>query len=387
MPEALSAPSLAPSAASKAAAIRQQRLVWAASLNWRIQLQAALTASNRLPPHPHSAHDAEQRRTAEAAGTERQSALSSLDALQAGLLQLQYETRLSRRLAKRSGQWDNSETAQSEDQQPAVDEEVEFDEGSGEAEWGAEEGRWERLVHSARRLSAALRSSFALESEERCAVLDKWLRRTTAAAGSVDGGSASLLHRSAAEQLSDAVADRAALRRRTQLKRGQYDVVGQLSHDSRQQGKKRRAAPDGSSRLAMGGAQQSEHDENGAADENEEGGGPIAPPSASVRGHADLFDDLDFYQRLLHDAISGQQQQQQQHSPSLHTASLQSADEARRSLKAAVDRRASKGRKLQYTPIAKLSNFMAPVSAAHQQHSRDEALDQIVANLFGSAGS
>ena len=218
------------------------------------------------------------------------------------------------------------------------------------------------------------------------------MRRTATAAGSVDVSSSasSLLHRSAAEQIRDAVADRAALRRRTQLKRGQYDIVGQ----QRQQHNTRHRSTASTTRRGEAQTEtKSGTDEDGADDgDGKETGarsGRAEDGTGSVSHHSELFDDLDFYQRLLHDAISAQQQQQQQQqSLELPTSSLSSAAALRRSLKGSVDRRASKGRKLQYTPIAKLSNFMAPVPSAYQQHSRDErAVDQIVANLFGVAAT
>ena len=345
----LSTSSPAPTAASRAAAIRQQRHVWSTILHWRIQIQPMMTAANRLPP----AHTADGD-TETAADFERQAALASLDALQAQLTLLTHHT--------------HTQSAGSKQSEAREDD---------------------------RDMSTTAVSSFASESGLRYAVLDRWLRRTAPLAGSVavgveggGGSSASLLHRSAAEQIGDAVADRLALRRRTQQKRGQYDIVG-LNHtyadsadSKRRRGtgqERRRITLDG--KLLEGDGAGNDH-VSGEVSDSVEGATRV-----SVSHHVDLFDDVDFYQRLLHDAISGQQQQlQQQYARSLPASSIASAEAARRSVTLAVDRRASKGRKLHFTPIAKLSNFMAPTPATSQPHSRDDAaVDQIVANLFDVA--
>ena len=313
LPEAASTVSSASASSAQSSAIRQQRAVWSTLLNWRIQLQPLLTAANGMPA-AHSIAAARQQESAEereAVWREQHAALISLSELLADLRSLQQRS---------SG-----------------------DEGEGDGTVGG--------VHSPARLSAVLRSTFASAAPTRYAVLDKWMRRTELAAGSADSSGQSLLHRSAAEQVRDAVADKAALRRRTQLKRGQYDMMGGGSGAGEPQGEAQR--------------------------------GKRQEVANGVPSHPDLFDDLDFYQRLLQHAISAQQQLLHSHST---PATLSSLDSSRRSLASAVDRRASKGRKLQFAPIAKLNNFMAPEPTAYQQHSRDEAaVDQLVNNLFGAA--
>ena len=362
LPDAASTPSFASAGSAQSSAIRQQRAVWSTLLNWRIQLQPLLTAANSMPA-AHSIAAAQQREgreeeeegeggeEQEAVWREQHAALSSLDELQADLLRLQQRHGGMRARSGGAGE-------------EAEDEEEEEGGGSDEEKGDSMAG----VVHSPARLSAVLRSTFASEASSRYAVLDKWMRRTELAAGSADSSGQSLLHRSAAEQVRDAVADATALRRRTQLKRGQYEMMGGGS-----------GAGEPSGEGATRGQRQAE------AASGVRAGSAAERADATVASHPDLFDDLDFYQRLLQHAISAQQQQLQSHSAA---AGLSSLDSTRRSLSSAVDRRASKGRKLQFAPIAKLSNFMAPEPAALQQHSRDEAaVDQLVNNLFGAAAN
>lgn len=82
----------------------------------------------------------------------------------------------------------------------------------------------------------------------------------------------------------------------------------------------------------------------------------------------ETFDDTEFYQTLLREFLEGSDAG----GTSWHTGPKQ---------RKAVDRRASKGRKLRYHVHEKLVNFMAPVELAAPQYAA-----QLFSNLFGGGG-
>jgi len=199
-------------------------------------------------------------------------------------------------------------------------------------------------------LSVHLRSSFASLRPRVLVVLDAWMARSLRGtpltapsktlSSSTHPSSSSLVHRPLSAQLDDLVRDREALRRRTQIDRG------------------------GGGRGGGGRREDGEEGEDGPRS-------PISHPSRSF-----IFDDSDFYGHLLQELLSSSSHSAS-HSSSL-SASL-SLPIRRPSLRPPVDRRASKGRKLRFSTIPALRQFMAPTAVAVD----DSAIDQLFARIFG----
>ena len=371
-------------------------------MNWRIHLQPALTAANCLPPPSLQPKDTgSEQATVEgkaADGREgdaeaqlldaRGLALAHVDHALDALLQLDEQLAASNPQLQDRPRWRKREREDSE-------------KGKGGEDGGHRQGG-----ESASRLAVHLRSAFSAFRPYRNSLLDAWQEKTARAVGSrIAGGTSgaeaarqddgantavlassrpatssssdsSLIRRALSVQLEELLRDRAALRRRTQLQRGAYRLIGHTSHSIAS-----------ASTVAAGTA---------PSDDSE-----LAPLQA-LRGSAlrrllsvpvpHVFDDLDFYSATLQDVISasdaGEADGRRLAEQRLLAAS---ASQARRALRTAVDRRASKGRKLRYAVISRLQHFMAPASA-EQTEGRGEAasaaqsqlaIDQLYAHLFG----
>jgi protein AATF/BFR2 len=102
---------------------------------------------------------------------------------------------------------------------------------------------------------------------------------------------------------------------------------------------------------------------------------PASAPDADARD-PETYDDGDFYGQLLREFLE---------SAGTDAAAAAGADALRAGRGAkrrkAVDRRASKGRKLRYTVHEKLVNFMVPVASDPPPFAA-----QLFANLFGGGG-
>ena len=92
--------------------------------------------------------------------------------------------------------------------------------------------------------------------------------------------------------------------------------------------------------------------------------------------HRQLFDDSKVYQHLLKDFCATASANSKQPAGRLRTASKKKKD---------VDRRASKGRKIRYTEIAKLANFTFPKSRTATTSTLQE--DEWFRSLFGGVGA
>jgi protein AATF/BFR2 len=96
--------------------------------------------------------------------------------------------------------------------------------------------------------------------------------------------------------------------------------------------------------------------------------GEAVPPAEAPRDE-ELYDDAEFYAQLLKELLE-----------SAGDAAGAGAPAPRAKLRRIVERRASKGRKLRFSVIDKLVNFMAPVGL-----SLPPQADQLLKRLFGGA--
>ncbi|KAF9526136.1 apoptosis-antagonizing transcription factor [Crepidotus variabilis] len=98
-------------------------------------------------------------------------------------------------------------------------------------------------------------------------------------------------------------------------------------------------------------------------------------PTAAETGEPDseIFDDTDFYQKMLRDIIDSRKDGNRNEDWML----LQKQKKAKKT----VDTKASKGRKLRFEVHEKLQNFMVPVPVSGAWH--DEQIDELFSSLLG----
>ncbi|KAI0442747.1 apoptosis-antagonizing transcription factor [Xylaria telfairii] len=97
-----------------------------------------------------------------------------------------------------------------------------------------------------------------------------------------------------------------------------------------------------------------------------------------VNEDADIYDDADFYQLLLKELVD--QRSGDGSGTGLQAATIRYAAVKEAKAKRHVDTKASKGRKMRFTPMPKLQNFMAPEDRRSWEQS---AIDRFFGTLFG----
>ncbi|PPQ63391.1 hypothetical protein CVT24_005656 [Panaeolus cyanescens] len=102
-------------------------------------------------------------------------------------------------------------------------------------------------------------------------------------------------------------------------------------------------------------------------------GAPQQEESSDPVVDAEIFDDTDFYQKMLRDIIDSRSGKEGQED----WLTLQKQKKAKKK----VDTKASKGRKLRYEVHEKLQNFMVPVPVPGAWH--DEQIDELFSSLLG----
>ncbi|XP_011637380.1 protein AATF [Pogonomyrmex barbatus] len=166
----------------------------------------------------------------------------------------------------------------------------------------------------------------------RDSVIKKWNDKTRIAISSLKGSGQTTL-----KQIEFAMSDMNKLRKKTQLKRSEYNIIGKSSSSENNDGKK--------------------------IQEND----------------PEIYDDDDFYHQLLRDLI--------EYKSSDVTDPIQLSKQwiqlqnMRRKMKRKVDTRATKGRRVRYNIHNKLVNFMAPITVYNTW--TDNAKNELYNSLFG----
>lgn len=168
-------------------------------------------------------------------------------------------------------------------------------------------------------------------------VIKKWNDKTWIATGSLNKGSSQTI----LKQIEFGMNDMNKLRRRTQLKRSEYNIVGKSLPNEDDDGRRTQ-----------------EYD-------------------------VEIFDDDDFYHQLLRDLI--------EYKSSDVTDPIQLSKQwiqlqnMRKTMKRKVDTRATKGRRIRYNVHNKLVNFMAPITVYDTW--TDNAKNELYNSLFGKIKS
>lgn len=173
--------------------------------------------------------------------------------------------------------------------------------------------------------------------EYRDSVIKKWNDKTRIATGSLSKGSG----QTTLKQIEFAMSDINKLRKKTQLKRSEYNIVGKsLSNEDND------------------GRRIQEYD-------------------------PEIYDDDDFYHQLLRDLI--EYKSSDVTDPVQLSKQWIQLQNMRRKMKMKIDTRATKGRRVRYNVHNKLVNFMAPITVYDTW--TDSAKNELYNSLFGKIKS
>ncbi|CAI5933411.1 unnamed protein product [Closterium sp. NIES-64] len=356
----------------KGRAVAAQRALWDRALELRIALQRPLQSACRLPhARAHAAYaavapDVAAEFQAVAAGT--RTAIRQLLTLQDELFSrnaaIDGAFKAARAALAEGGGGDGEG---SERQEQGGERGFGFNQGS--IDDGSFEEVWEQISRAYERFRPFSQSS-----------IDRWHRKTLLTSGAMAAGRSSsrlrALNQSVSQQVASALRAPDRLIQRSRLPREAVSVIGAKAEALAAAGGagKKRKGPDGvgggdegvgtvggeeSGMRELNGVIQEEQGEQKEGEEKEpaeEGEENERKEEEEQEGEWDMdsYDDTEFYQQLLREFLDSS------HLEELGIASQQVVRRLRGSKGKAVDRRASKGRKVRYAPMPALVNFMAP---------------------------
>ncbi|PRW61539.1 AATF isoform X1 [Chlorella sorokiniana] len=335
----------------KALAVQAQKAVWQRGLEARILLQRALAGGNRLP-------QGEMQAAAAASSADMAAAFGGLAADASALLQ-----DLLQLVGALAGQ--NPAVAEAADAAGAGGQAAAVANGSGsrhkrargEDEEQQQDGAQPPAAGQGQRPGAEalwgqVEAAYAAVAPFRDSSIDRWHRKTTLTAGgaTLRGGQLKALNQSVSTQVAQLMQDPGKVLERTRLPRS-----AQQQHAARLLCPDPEAAP-----VAK----------RGRWSDDEEPAANSVDAKLEEERDPETYDDSEFYQTLLREFLEG--------SADAGGANWHTGPKHRK----AVDRRASKGRKLRYHVHSKLVNFMTPVELEAPQFAA-----QLFSNLFGGAGN
>jgi protein AATF/BFR2 len=190
--------------------------------------------------------------------------------------------------------------------------------------------------------------------------LSHWDRKTVLAGGKslLQKDSLKVFNRDVVAQIESVTSNMEDLVRRSQLKRNEYTIVGE-ENAADAAGKKKTKKKNADAKTKKKDLPKDEYE-------------------------PEIFDDNDFYADLIGQFLRSRNADGAAVGDEVRADAEQLRAARRRRANATVDRKASKGRRLRYTVMPKLQNFLAPTD----RHDLNFAADELFANLFGSgAGS
>jgi len=167
-------------------------------------------------------------------------------------------------------------------------------------------------------------------------VLQRWGRKAMLSKQFQSGTSFKAFNKGVLEQIEEVLQDRTRLVRRTQLRRGDYTIIGDTAS----------LAQDIAGESGKRDAHLEQYDE-------------------------EIFDDQDYYSKLLRELIESG-------TKGSMSVAMAGNDWLKKS-KRKVDTKASKGRKLRYDVHAKIVNFMPAIG-----FNLPQVADELFGNLFGT---
>ncbi|KAF9292373.1 hypothetical protein BGZ68_007388 [Mortierella alpina] len=183
--------------------------------------------------------------------------------------------------------------------------------------------------------------------------LEKWSNKVQIASGIPLNKKFKAMNQGIMTQISQTMADKERLLKRTQLKRSEYHILG--------------AAPE----------VKDEDDE----DDKTEKTPVISKLDAHLSNHdEEIFDDGDFYQQLLRELIESRMVDNDDPTAmGMRWAALRQTKQTKKQ----VDTKGSKGRRLRYHVHEKLQSFMAPIPAGTWH---EEMVEELFSSLLGRKG-
>ncbi|XP_012535391.1 protein AATF [Monomorium pharaonis] len=324
----------------KGISIRNQLKLWENFLEMRIKLQKCVAVSNKMPQyemHKEFRSDVDFMKKVNETKMKLALVIENMLQLKDFLLKQYPETKNLRFDAKkRKTKERNINTNDSMDEEIPSDTENEFEnekQSSVDEDTKAIEESIPQKRLRYNDYEKIIRNDHDSYKEYRDFVIKKWNDKTRIVMGSLnkDSGQTTL------KQIEFAMSDINKLRKRTQLKRSEYNIVGKaLSNESND------------------GKRIQEYD-------------------------PEIYDDDDFYHQLLRDLI--------EYKSSDVTDSIQLSKQwiqlqnLRKKIKRKIDTRATKGRKVRYNVHNKLVNFMAPITVYNTW--TDNAKNELYNSLFG----
>ena len=328
--------------------VRSQLNLWENLLEIRIKLQKCLFTGNQMPQFDDCKNFKENSDYA----TKADESTSKLKLLLNNMLQLQHsflkqypETKnLSVRSKKRKAEESIDKEMMNTDEE--MDEEIPSDtEDENEKEDASissdDTGDTVKGVFSKKlklddyeKLLSEQHKSYV---EYRNSVIQKWNEKTRIASGKLNKG----MDQTTLRQVEFALNDKEKLRKRTQLKRSEYVIIGK--------------------------AEPTEDNEGRRVQEYD----------------SEIYDDDDFYHQLLRDLI--EYKSADITDPIQLSKQWIQLQNMRRKMKRKIDTRATKGRRIRYNVHNKLVNFMAPITT--NDVWSNQAKDELYNSLFGKIKS
>ncbi|KAF9195883.1 hypothetical protein BGZ50_003144 [Haplosporangium sp. Z 11] len=182
--------------------------------------------------------------------------------------------------------------------------------------------------------------------------LEKWSNKVQVASGIPLNKKFKAMNQGIMTQISQTMADKERLLKRTQLKRSEYHILG--------------TAPE-----------VKEDDEDDKTEKTPE----VSKLDAHLSNHdEEIFDDGDFYQQLLRELIESRMVDNDDPTAmGMRWAALRQTKQTKKQ----VDTKGSKGRRLRYHAHEKLQSFMAPIPAGTWH---EEMVEELFSSLLGRKG-
>ncbi|XP_067209135.1 protein AATF-like isoform X2 [Linepithema humile] len=322
--------------------IRNQLKTWENLSEMRIKLQKCVVTSNQMPQydtHKEFRSDEEFIKKVNDAKAKLMLLVSNMLQLRDLLLKQYPETRnLCVGSEKRKA--DDEEDKNTDD---PMDEEISSDtedelENKEETftDKDAETAKKPRKRLKYNECEKVLQENHDLYKKYRDSVIKKWNDKTRIATGALNKSSG----QSTLKQIEFAMSDISKLRKRTQLKRSEYNIVGKSTMEDND------------------GRRIQEYD-------------------------PEIYDDNDFYHQLLKDLI--EYKSSDVTDPIQLSKQMIRLQNMRTKMKRKIDTRATKGRRVRYNVHTKLVNFMAPITVYDTW--TDSAKNELYSSLFGKIKS
>ncbi|XP_050295163.1 protein AATF-like [Anthonomus grandis grandis] len=324
----------------KGLCVRNQMNIWENLLEMRIQLQKSLVAANKMPQTDdfkgmQKSDEAEQFRE------KVQETQENLGKVVDKLIQLQQmvvkKFPESKNVLKNNGGNQKEKVNQDSDEEIPSDTEDEQDESNDESEEESklQKGKKRRLNDYEKDISE-LHEKYRKYRND---TIEKWNTKTRLSVTKNAGPTHSVI-----SQIEHILSDKEKLRKRTQLKRTEYRILGK---------------PEAEANVL----------------ESNEDNGDVKPVEEY---NSEIFDDSDFYHQLLRELIEVKSADVTD--PVQLSKQWIQLQNLRSKMKRKIDTRTTKGRKIRYAVHTKLVNFMAPCDNGSWT---EEAKNDLYSSLFG----